>query len=316
MIGPLSPLIIGYSSAIQRVLRLAVLYATLDDPVLLLGPTGVGKGLVARLMHQASGRPGAFVALSGGQLVESLLHSQLFGHERGAFTGADRRVAGAFERARGGTLLVDELQLMPQSAQGALLQPTGEGDLLPLGAERDTKVTARLLFACNRPLGDLEAEGRLLPDLRYRLFDFVIEIPPLVERQVDIVVLAHHFLDRTRAGAPARTPAMFDPEAIDRLLEFHWPGNVRQLKGVVAYACVHAAGEEQIATRHLPPYLSGGPCRQGVVDVTVRSQLTEWALKRAGGDRRAAARLLGVHPNTIDYRRKRWGEGRAEGHAG
>ncbi|HYU00999.1 MAG TPA: sigma 54-interacting transcriptional regulator [Gemmatimonadales bacterium] len=312
MAGRLSPLIVGCSPLLQRVLELAVLYAPIDEPVLLLGPTGVGKGLVAKLMHEASGRPGEFVAVSGGQLVESLLHSQLFGHEKGAYTGADRRVAGAFERARGGTLLVDELQLIPQSAQGALLQPTGEGQLLRLGAERDTKVTARLLFASNRPLDELEAEGRLMPDLRYRLYDFVIEIPPLVERRVDIVVLAYHFLDRTRAAAPERTPAMFHPEAIDRLLEFDWPGNVRQLKGAVAYACVHAAGEEQISTRHLPAYLAAGPCRQPLLDVTDRSQLTQWAFERAGGDRRAAARLLGVHPNTIDYRRKRWGAGRVE----
>jgi DNA-binding NtrC family response regulator len=313
MIGPTPPLIVGWSAAIHRALDLAVLYAPIPDPVLLLGQTGVGKGLLATLMHQLSGRPGDFVAVSGGQLVESLLHAQLFGHEKGAYTGADRRVAGAFERARGGTLLLDELPLVPPAAQGALLQPVSEGLLLRLGAEREAAVTARLLFASNRPLDELEAEGRLLKDLRHRIGDFVIDIPPLVERPVDIAVLAYHFLDRARATGPARTPASFDPSALDLLLTFDWPGNVRQLKGVVAYACVHAAGEDQIGVRHLPPYLSAGRCRKLPLDLSVRSELTSWALERAHGDRRAAAAILGLHPNTIDYRRKRSAGASAKG---
>lgn len=310
MTDPLSG-IIGHSPALRHALDLATRYARIPDAVLLLGETGVGKGLVARLMHALSGRSGEFVGMSGGQLVDSLLHSQLFGHVKGAFTGAERAVAGAFERARGGTALLDELQLWPLAAQSAVLQAVDEGLMLRLGAERYMQVPCRLLFASNRPLDELESEGRLLKDLRYRIGDFTVEIPPLRERRVDVAALAYFFLDQRRlaAGAAAGIPVLFEASALHRLVTFDWPGNARQLKGAVAYAFVHAAWEAEgngagrIEDRHLPPYLSAGPRR--MMDAATRAEVTEWALERVGGERRAAAAMLGVHPNTIDNRRKR-----------
>jgi DNA-binding NtrC family response regulator len=299
------PHIVGHSPALHHALALARLYADIPHPVLLLGPTGVGKGLIARFMHGiGTDRSGPFVAVAGGQLVESLFHSQLFGHVRGAYTGADRQVVGAFERARGGTLFLDELPLWSRAAQSAVLQAVDERLMLPVGGEREVAITCRFIFASNRSLDELEAEGVLLKDLRYRIRDFLVEVPALTARRGDIVELAYHFLDHENAESGFRGPIAFELQALHLMIAFDWPGNVRQLGNAVAYACVHAAGEERIRAEHLPPYLAAQNGTRPTLDAASRAALTAWALERAEGSRRKAAELLGVHPTTIDRRRK------------
>ena len=306
------PLIVGHSSALHHAIALARTYASIPHPILLLGPTGVGKGLLARFMHAArNGKGGPFVSVPGGQLVESLFQSQLFGHVRGAYTGADRQVVGAFERARGGTLFLDELPLWSRAAQSAVLQAVDERVMLPVGGERELPVTCRFVFASNRSLDELEAEGVLLKDLRHRIGDFAIEVPPLVARRGDVVELAYHFLAEAQHASPDTVPGLFDRDAMDRLVDYDWPGNVRQLRGAVLYASVHAAGEERVRGEHLPPYLGRRNGVRATLDAASRAALTAWALERAEGNRRKAADLLGVHVNTISYRQRRLGDARA-----
>jgi DNA-binding NtrC family response regulator len=305
---------LGGSDDVQRVLELAQLYAQLVGPILLLGPTGVGKGLLAKLLHRMSGRPGDFVVRTGGQLVDSLFHSQLFGSRRGAFTGADRDVPGAFEQANTGTLFLDELPLWSLAAQSAVLRVVDERVVLPVGARGELGVTCGMVFASSRPLDELVGEQRLLPDLRYRIRDFAIEIAPLAARRGDIAELAYHFLGAQRARAPGGghpAPVLFSSEALARLLVYEWPGNVRQLEGAVAFGCVHARGAERIEECHLPQYLRTGPAVSFTdLNAPLRRQLVAWARQRAQGRRREAAALLGVHPGTVDYHRRREGAGR------
>lgn len=184
-------------------------------------------------------------------------------------------------------------------------RPSTERVMVLVGGERELAVTCQFIFASNRSLDELEADGVLLKDLRYRIGDLVIDVPPLAQRGWDVLELAYCFLDLERAASHGTGPAMFDNEALGLLMGFDWPGNVRQLRGVVAYACVHAAGEARILPQHLPPYLTVHRGARPVLDRTSRTALTAWALKRAEGNRRRAAELLGVHPGTIDRRRKR-----------
>ena len=290
-----------------KAVALARHLAPVPRPILLVGETGVGKGLLARLIHAESRRPGEFVALAGGELSESLYHDQLSGHEAGAFTGALRRVRGVFERAHGGTLFIDELPLWSRQAQSALLRRVDEGLVTRLGAERELVLDSRLLFASTRSLSMLVASGELLPDLRWRIGEFVIEVPPLAGRAVDIAQLSYQFLDQAQPDFRLRGPVFFAPEALERLVTFTWPGNVRQLKGVVEWSFVRAAldAAERIEVLHLPGYLAASDAPAVRLGSATRRDLSAWAFERAGLDRRQAAILLGLHPNTIDRHRKR-----------
>jgi len=302
--------LVGRSTALRRVVAQAELYArevlpTSDpEPVLLLGPTGVGKELLARRMHAVSGRPGAFVPVSGGELVEGVFPTQLFGHVDGAYTGAGRGAPGAFEHADRGTLLLDELQLWPAAPQAAVLRAVGERDVQRLRGQRRMAATCALLFASSVPLDRLVGEGRLLLDLRHRIGYFVVEIPPLIERKVDILALANHFLEQRLAARPDQIARQFDAEATERLLTYRWPGNVREVERVVAYAVVHAIGSHRIGLEHLP-----APVRQAAVesiDAASRAEIAQWMLEWQGSRRKAAA-LLGIHPHTLDYRLRKSG---------
>jgi len=303
--------LVGRSSAIRRVVAQAELYAQKamaipnPEPVLLLGPTGVGKELVARRMHEASGSPGAFIPVSGGELVEGVFPTQLFGHVDGAYTGAGRGAPGAFEHADRGTLFLDELQLWPSAPQAAVLRAVGERDVQRLRGQRRIAATCAFLFASSVPLDQLVVEGRLLLDLRHRIGYFVIEIPPLIERKVDILVLANHFLELRLADRPNQVGLQFDPDATERLLTYRWPGNVREVERVVAYAEVHAEGADRIGMEHLP-----SPIREASVewvDAATRAEVAQWMLEWQGSRRKAAA-LLGIHPHTLDYRLRKGGD--------
>jgi DNA-binding NtrC family response regulator len=298
--------VIAFSATMVKAVALAKRFAALPRPVLLIGESGVGKGLLARFIHAHSGRPGDFVALTGGELSESLLQDQLAGHEAGAFTGAQRRVRGAFERAQGGTLFLDELPLWSRTAQSAVLRAVDDGVITRLGGERDLTLNTRLVFASNRPLQQLVDEGRLLPDLRWRIRDFVVEVPALAGRFVDIAALGYQFLDAASHEFAGRGPVLIDPEALEQLLVYHWPGNVRQLRSAVEFGWVAAAdeGAERIHVHHLPSYLGENTVAHRVLDKAARHDLSVWAFDRTGHDRRRAADLLGLHPNTIDHHRR------------
>jgi DNA-binding NtrC family response regulator len=234
------------------------------------------------------------------------LHDQLVGHEPGAFTGAHGRLIGAFERARNGTLFLDELALWSQAAQSAVLRAVDEAVITRLGGERELSLNCRLLFASNRPVEQLVDEGRLLADLRWRIRDFVIEVPPLADRFVDIAAHSYQFLDEAAVEFGGRGPMWIATDALERLLRYAWPGNVRQLRSVVEWGWVQAAtdGAERIQITHLPAYVVHDTARPLMLDRAARRDLSIWAFERAGHNRKRAAQLLGIHPNTIDHRRR------------
>jgi two-component system nitrogen regulation response regulator GlnG len=235
--------IVGRCPAMQEVYKAIGRVAPLDVPVLITGESGTGKELVARALYQHSRRARApFLAVNCAAIPESLIESELFGHERGAFTGADRRRIGMFEQAHGGTLFLDEVGDMPAAAQPKLLRVLQEQQFTRLGGSDTIRADVRVLAATNRPLEGLVADGRFRQDLFYRLKVFTLSLPPLRERPGDLPLLFEHFLRRLGRvmGKPLRSVA---PEAV-RLLEGHrWPGNVRELHSVIKYALVQAVGD-------------------------------------------------------------------------
>lgn len=299
------PLIVGVSPTFREVMRLAELYAPETDPISLWGETGVGKGLLARWIHHRSARPGTFVHVRAGDLVENLYQARLFGSVRGAFTGADSDRPGAFELANNGTLFADDLERWCRGARDAMLAPVDEHTVLPVGAQRHLRVAVRLIVASHRSLDDLVLGGVIEEDFRFRFGDFGIYIPPLRERPADILSAAYAFLDQRRLSRPRMSPSGFDGPVHERLLSFSWPGNVRQVRNAVRIACAHAAGNEHIRLEHLPPYLRQPPVLTRRQVVEIRRYVVEWADAHTGGDRRAAAGLIGLHPNSIDNYRKR-----------
>jgi DNA-binding NtrC family response regulator len=294
------PELVGHSAALRAALDLARCFAPSLHPMLFVGPTGVGKTTLARLVHAWSGQTGEFVSVAGGELIDSLFHNQLFGHERGAYTGANDQAPGAFERAAGGTLLLDELQHWSCDKQAAVLAAVEERRITRVGGRRALPVTCRLIFASTVPLDQLVNEERLLPDLRHRIGEFVVDLPGLTERRVDVAVLGHHFLERERLGDGTAASLTFAPDALQHLFLYDWPGNVRELEGVVQYAVVRTRGEAPICVEHLPPRFARPVRSWETLGAADRTALMAWALERAGGRRIAAANILGVHSNTVD----------------
>ena len=292
------------SPAMAEVFHLTRLYSELARPVVLSGPTGVGKGYCARLLHGWSGVPGPFVEITGGQLTESLLHSQLFGHVAGAFTGARGTVRGAFAQAAEGTLFLDEMQHWPMVLQSALLHVLGEGKFRPIGAEQELPVTCRMLFASARRLDDLVDEGLLLPDLRWRVSSLEIVIPPLSRRREDIMPLADEFLAQARESFRATTELSFGPGTIARFVGHEWPGNLRELRSVVEYSVIHAsaAGAIQIDPEHLPERLREPQLSLGDLPADTRRSVIDWMLQKSEGNRTQTAARLGIHRNTVTRR--------------
>jgi two-component system response regulator GlrR len=263
-------------------------------------------------MHAKSGRIGAFVALAGGQVADTLLHDQLFGHVRGAFTGAAVAARGAFTRAEHGTLFLDELPHWSRPAQAAILRAIDDHEILPLGGQREVPFSGSVIIGTNRPLDDLVTEGLLLPDLRWRLGAFLITLPPLADRPIDVALLAYHFLDAARAEFPCTCPIGFTADALGQLMTSAWPGNVRQLKTVVERAAVEAAGKGLIEVKHLG-VVGGYPVLHLHLSRADRHALLEWAITRAAQDRRTPTSILGVHRNTVGYYRRRMHNNRRAG---
>jgi transcriptional regulator with GAF, ATPase, and Fis domain len=294
---------VGESRAVQDALRRLERLAHGDLPVLLYGETGTGKELAAKRLHAASPRRDRpFVAVNCAALSESLLLSELFGHARGAFTGADRERAGVFETAHGGVVFLDEIGDLPSGAQGALLRVLQEGEVRRVGESRPRRVDVRVVAATHRRLDVLVERGVFRHDLYYRLNVATIRLPPLRERGDDVLLLARHFL----AVHDARLGLARDAE--EMLLAWGWPGNVRELRSVIQVAVAMHEGDGWLRARdlELPRGTPIAASYHGALDAERRRLLGE-ALSAAGGRRSEAARRLGITPQAISYLVRRLG---------
>jgi two-component system response regulator HydG len=309
--------LVGSSEPMRRVLEQIRKVARTDATVLVSGESGTGKELVARAIHDAGPRQGApFVSVSCAAIPEGLLESELFGHERGAFTGAVKRKLGRFELADGGTLFLDEVGEIPPSIQVKLLRVLQERKFERVGGEGSIDVDVRLVSATHRDLARMVAEGRFRDDLYYRLDVVPIRLPPLRERAGDVEELARTFLARS-APRLGREVTGFTPEAMELLRRHRWPGNVRELQNLVEQAVVFAEGSE-VTAADLPeglrraseparlPVPTGDRSLPEVLDDLER-QLVLAAFEKARGVKAEAARLLGIKPSALYYKLEKYG---------
>jgi transcriptional regulator with GAF, ATPase, and Fis domain len=300
--------IVAESAPMREVLALARRVARSDVPVLIRGESGTGKELIAKAIHEASPRRSQpFISENCGAIPEALLESALFGHVKGAFTGADRRRIGLFEAADGGTLLLDEIGEMSPSMQSRLLRVLQEGEVRPLGGERAVRVDVRVLAATHRDLEAMVEEGRFREDLFYRLAVVNLVIPPLRDRSEDVLPLVRYFIHK---HAPERSPRV-ERRALERLMTQSWPGNVRQLENEVRRALV--LGGDVLREEHFGSVrtkeTAGAPAelhlRAQIDDLERR--LIRRALDIAKGNQTRAAELLGVSRFGLQKMQKRLG---------
>ena len=310
--------IVGESEAMKDVFRWIEKVGPTESTITIYGESGTGKELVARAIHAASSRrDGPFIAVHCGALPESLLESELFGHEKGAFTGADRRRIGRFELANNGTLFLDEIGTLPEQTQVRLLRVLQEREVERVGGEKSVKVNVRIIAATNIPPETLLA-GDFRDDLFYRLHVIPKALPPLRERATDIPLLADHFLSRFRPSTGTRVKRV-SKAALKQLVAYGWPGNVRELENVMQQALVLAEGEE-LKPSDIPTLggaLAPGESKQ-LVDLDSGIDLTgilenfeegaiKQALERANGVKSKAARLLGLKPSAFRYKLEKYG---------
>lgn len=301
---------IAGSAAMQDVLELAARVAPLDTTVLVYGESGTGKEFIVRLIHEQSPRAsGPFVSLNCAALTETLLESELFGHVRGAFTGAVRDKAGLFEVAGNGTLFLDEIGEVAPTVQAKLLRALQEREIRRVGAERNVKVNARVVAATNRDLRAAVAAGTFREDLYFRLGAFVITVPPLRERREDIPPLVHDFVRRAAARVKKDVKTV-SADAMTALMNYGWPGNVRELEHAIERAIIVASGT-RIGVRELPPEISQKPSRRPSEDsLDLHAQeraMIERALERFRGNRRQAADALKISTVTLWRKMKQYG---------
>ena len=299
--------IIGGSAVMREAVDLLEQVAPARSTVMLNGESGTGKEVFAKALHRLSGREGAFVGVNCAAIPEQLLESELFGHEKGAFTGAVVRREGKFQVAHGGTLLLDEIADLPPPLQAKLLRVLQEGEVERLGGGRPERVDVRLVAATNRNLEEEIAAGRFRQDLYYRLHVIAIELPPLRERGEDIPRLALHFMRRF-AAINDKPVDSIDPEALTALSAWSWPGNVRELQNVLERAVV-LSRNTSLGLADLPQQIATAEGGSRVLHIPVGTPLEEMerlaiaeTLKMTGGDKRKTARLLGIAVRTI-YRK-------------
>jgi len=298
----------------QRLLETARQLATSDSSVVIHGESGTGKELLARYIHQNSRRAqGPFVAFNCGALSEDLAASELFGHEKGAFTGAQARKIGLFEAANGGTLFLDEVAELPPSVQVKLLRVLQEREVLRVGAVEPVKIDVRVLAASNRDLREAVEAGHLRNDLYFRLNVVTLSLPPLRERRDDIPLLAY-FLLRKFAVTMDRPVQEIAPEAMQRLVEYDYPGNVRELSNFIERGVALAQGEV-LDVEHLPQHLGKLTVRvfspelaaaPATLEAQERAHILD-ALKLAKGNRSEAARMLGIDRVSLWRKLKKYG---------
>ena len=303
---------IAGSAAMQEVLELAARVAPLDMTVLISGESGTGKEFIVRLIHDQSSRASSpFVGVNCAALTETLLESELFGHVRGAFTGAVRDKPGLFELAGSGTLFLDEIGEVSGTVQAKLLRALQEREIRRVGGERDIKVNARVVAATNRDLKAAVAAGTFRQDLYFRLGAFVITVPPLRERREDIPPLVHDFMRRaaTRMKKDVKTVSA---DAMTALMNYSWPGNVRELEHAIERAVILAHGPS-IRVRELPPEVSQKTrLRPSDNSLDLQEQerdMIERALERFSGNRRQASEALKISTVTLWRKMKQYGLG-------
>jgi len=309
--------IIAESPAMKQVCEMVKRVAPTDTTVLIHGESGTGKELVARAIHAYSRRKDKnFVAVNCAALPEPLLESEMFGHVKGAFTGATTNKEGLFQTANGGTIFLDEISAMSLPIQGKLLRVLQEKEIRPVGGNENISVDVRVLAATNTPLDQLIAEGKFRQDLYFRLSVIPIEIKPLRERQEDILPLAYHILRKeTSAG---QTPPALDPEVCAILESYSWPGNVRELENAIKHAMTFAK-DNKITKDVLPPKIAATPVKQTAssqadsagaakarsLKAFIRAKEKEYlqqVLAKTGGDKEKAAKALKISLATL-YRK-------------
>jgi two-component system response regulator HydG len=299
-----SPLIQGFIDTLREVART-------DSTVLLTGESGTGKGLVARTIHEASSRhTGPFVEANCVVYSEGVLHSELFGHERGAFTGAARSKKGRFELARGGSLFLDEIGEIPPTTQLLLLRVLQDRTFERVGGEETLEADVRLLAATNRDLQAAIRQGTFRSDLYYRLNVIPVHLPPLREHPEDVPVLSQHFMASCAAGL-GREVSGFSDEAMDAMMRYPWPGNVRELENVIERLVVLSrSGTIETADLPLNVRQGAGEARvmgaAGTLQELERCRIVD-ALAESGGNKKQAARRLGIHRSTLYAKMRRYG---------
>ncbi len=295
--------IVGHHVSMQRIFDSIRELADVNVPILIQGESGTGKEMVATALHQLSKRSGGpFVPVNCGALPEGTLESELFGHVRGAFTGAIHDRKGRFSLAEGGTIFLDEIGEISLAMQVKLLRVVQEKWFVPVGGEKSMRADVRVICATNRDLKQLTRQGLFREDLFYRLAVVPIAIPPLRERSSDIPLLVEHFLDKFSGDTANKRITGITPEALDQLMKYEWPGNVRELGNAIQYGMIKCHGET-LDAQHLPPEIFGGMRASGSSRPGRPAKLDETrvidALRRTGGNRAQAARLLEVSRTTL-----------------
>jgi len=316
---------VGRSPAMQEVFRLIARVAGSEAPVMITGESGTGKEVAARTVHALSRRiRGPFIAVNCGAISPTLVESELFGHEKGSFTGAERRRAGTFEMAQGGTLFLDEVTEMPPELQVKFLRVLDTRTFRRVGGNEELDIDIRLVASSNRDLAEAVRKGAFRPDLFYRLNVFPLRMPPLRDRKADIPALASYFLSQVEEKE-RRGFTSFEEKALEVLDRHDWPGNVRELRNAVHRAYVLSdppviqteAAEAVLDASHpveRPPAVNAGeeawpavPVRVGEKLEAVERKLLLATLQAVNGDRRTAAELLGISLKTVYNRLKEYG---------
>jgi two-component system response regulator AtoC len=302
--------LVGTSAGMQKVFRLILMAAPKRQPVLILGESGTGKELVARAIHaQSPWKEKPFVPVDCGALTPTLIESELFGHVRGAFTGANQARQGLLASAGGGTVFLDEIAELPVELQSKLLRALQEHEVRPIGGNVWTRLDARIIAATNQNVEDAVKRGSFRRDLYFRLNVMTIKVPPLRERKADLPALVHDFIDRHRVAETRAAGISYD--AMNRLMAYNWPGNVRELENFIQRALVLGTGKV-IEVKDLPspvlyPTLSAGADCQVLPLKDIERQAIMHALETAGGDRVRAAKMLGIGKTTIYRKLKEFG---------
>ena len=306
--------IIGTSANIQDVLRMIARLKDTRTPVLITGESGTGKELVARAIHfRGTMAQTPFVAVDCGSLVPTLMESELFGYEKGAFTGATKTKAGLFQAANGGTIFLDEIGELPLEMQAKLLRVLQEKEVRPVGSNENVAVDVRVIAATNRDLESSYREGTFRKDLYFRLNVVTVHLPALRDRRSDIPMLVHHFLDRYAKGSPLQVT----PAAMKSLLHYDWPGNVRELENCVARA-VTLGDRQTMDVIDLPPAIrseqpgsfTGSVQDAASLSTTALAEMERMTILRvfeqANGDKALAGKMLGISRATLYRKLKRY----------
>jgi two-component system response regulator AtoC len=315
------------SPSMQAIDRMVAKVAKTDSTVLITGESGTGKGVIARQIHQNSARGGGpFIPVNCGAIPENLVESELFGHTKGAFTGAAQGRKGLFLQADRGSIFLDEIGELPHAMQAKLLHVIEDKEVRPLGSEQARKVDVRIIAATNRDLAEMVAEGRFREDVYFRISVFHLHVPPLRERREDIPALLRFLVKRNSARLGFKQPPVVDPEVEELLATYNWPGNVREFENFIDRALVLTEGG-RITVADLPPAIlrggrpAGEPPAPSVGGGSLRDQMRKIehaiimrAIEEAGGDRRVAAERLDIGLSSLyrkleEYERLAHGQG-------